>query len=303
MSYPLKLIQSKAVTDTILVGSNVPEDDHSEWSSGTTYAKGARVIVTATHKIYESVADSNIGNNPTAVPSTHWVEVSATNKWKPFDLSTTSQGELTGSSYYEFYPGVAVNSLAMVNIAGLSTVRVRLTDPSFGVVYDKTVNVRYAPASSSWYSWFFGQRTERTSLLLTDLPSYPTATLRVDIESVATGKVGALLFGTQRSVGSTVRSGARLGITDYSRKERTDFGDVILVQRAFSKRASLDIVINNDDLDNVYNLLSEVRATPCLWFASDRFSSLIIFGYYNNFEIVIPYRDVSDCSIDLEGLV
>ncbi len=298
---PLRVIKSVALTDAMLTGTSVPENDHPAWSSGTTYALGDRVILTSTHKIYESLQAGNTGNNPTNSPL-WWVEVSPTNRWRCFDLSNTTQTMVGAADYYEITPGQAVNALALINISGILTVRVRLTDPSFGLVYDKTADLNSVPSESSWYAWFFEPRIEQTLFVVEDLPSYPNATLRVDVTSGGTAYIGALVFGSARSIGLSVQHGVRLGIQDYSRKERNEWGDTVLVRRAFASRASFQTLIDNKELDNTFRLLTDLRATPCLWIGSDQIGSLSIFGFYNNFDINIAYATYSDCTIDIEGL-
>ena len=301
MSKPLRVIKSIALTDAMLTATSVPENDHAAWSSGTTYALRDRVILTSTHRVYESLKAGNTGNNPTNSPL-WWVEVSPTNRWRMFDLSSTTQTKLGTSGYYEITPGQAINALALINISGILTVRVRLTDPRFGLVYDKTADLTFVPSESSWYAWFFEPRTEQNQFVVEDIPSYPNATLRIDVTSSGTSYIGAFIFGSVRSIGLGVQQGVRLGIQDYSRKERNEWGDVVLAQRAFAKRVSFQTLIDNKELDNTFRLLTELRATPCLWLGSDQFNSLAVFGFYSNFEINIAYATYSDCTIDVEGL-
>lgn len=301
MTEPLKVIKSVTVTDAILTGSSVPEADHATWASGTTYALGDRVILTSTHKIYESLQAANTNHDP-ATEATWWVEVSPTNRWKCLDLSNTTQTVVDAADYYEFTPAQAVNAVALVNISGILSVRVRLTDPSFGVVYDKTADLAAVPSESSWYAWFFEPRTEQTLFVAADLPSYPNATLRIDVTSSGTAYIGALVFGTQRTIGLGVQQGVRLGITDYSRKERNEWGDTVLVQRAYAKRVSFSMLIDNAQLDNTFNLLADMRATPCLWIGTNLYGALSVFGFYASFEIGISYARYSDCTLDLESL-
>ena len=296
----LRVIKSIAVTDSILHATSVSEAEYGVYSAGTTYALSARVI--KNHLIYESLLASNTGHDP-ATEAAWWVEVSATNRWKLFDLSSTTQTVIGTSDFYELTPGLAVNSVALINISGVLSVRVRLTDPSFGVVYDRLIDLEFLPAESSWFAWFFDRRIEQTQLILSDLPSYPNAVLRVDMTSSGSAYIGVLLFGTQRSIGLGVEYGLRLGIQDYSRKERNAWGDTVLVQRAFAKRSSLAMTIENTELDNTYALLADLRATPCLWVSTDVFSSLVLFGFFSNFEINIAYAEYSDCTIDLESLI
>jgi len=59
----LRLVKPVDITDAMLT-SSVPETDHPEWLPTTSYAAGARVIKTATHRIYESAAGGNLGNDP-----------------------------------------------------------------------------------------------------------------------------------------------------------------------------------------------------------------------------------------------
>lgn len=298
---PLRVIKSVALTDAMLTGTSVPENDHAAWSSGTTYALGDRVILTSTHKIYQSLQGSNTNKNPAREPL-WWVEVGPTNRWRMFDLSSTTRTVVDAADYYEITPGQAVNALALINISGILTVRVRLTDPSFGVVYDKTADLTAVPSESTWYAWFFEPRTEQNQFVVEDIPSYPNATLRIDVTSSGTAYIGAFIFGSARSIGIGVQQGVRLGIQDYSRKERNEWGDVVLTQRAFAKRASFQILVENKQLDNTYRLLTELRSTPCLWIGSSDFNSLSVFGFYNNFDINIAYATYSDCTIDIEGL-
>lgn len=299
MSQPLRVIKSIAVTDGNLTATSVPEADHATWAIGTTYALAARVILA--HKIYESLQAGNVGKAPATEPN-WWVEVSPTNRWKLFDLSSTTQTVVDAADYYEITPAQAVNAVALVNISGILTVRVRLTDPSFGVVYDQTADLTDVPTEASWYAWFFEPRTEQTVFVASDLPSYPNAVLRVDVTSSGAAYIGALVFGTQRSIGMGVQQGVRLGLTDYSRKERNTWGDTVLVQRAYAKRVSLQMLVDNAELDNTYNLLTDLRATPCLWIGTNLYGSLTVFGFYTNFDIGIAYARYSDCSIDLESL-
>lgn len=299
MTNTLRVIKSLTVTDANLTASSVPEADHPTWLVGSTYALADRVILD--HKIYESVQAANIGKAPATEPD-WWSEVSPTNRWKLFDLSSTTQTLIDADDYYELTPGQAVNALALVNISGVLSVRVRLTDPSFGVVYDETADLTAVPSEASWYAWFFEPRTEQTQFVVADLPSYPNATLRVDFTSSGAAYIGAFIFGTQKTIGMGVNKGVRLGIQDYSRKERNDWGDTVLVQRAYSKRVSFSMLLENADLDNTYSTLTDLRSTPCLWIITDIYGSLTVFGFYANFDIDIAYSTYSDCSIEIEGL-
>lgn len=114
--------------------------------------------------------------------------------------------------------------------------------------------------------------------------------------------LGVLMIGRQRTFGTGIQFGARIGIQDYSRKETNDFGDTVLVQRAFARRANFDIQVARAEVDSFQNFLSDVRATPCLWIGSTIYESTTVFGFYKNFDILISYPEHADCSLELEGL-
>lgn len=300
-SYALTVVKPLTLTDAMLVDSDVPETDYSAWSSGTTYALGDRVILTSTHKIYESLQAGNLNKNP-VTEGAFWIEVSATNRWKCFDTSNSTQTAQADAISYEITPGVAITSFAALNITNASSIRIRLVDATYGTVYDKTTDLSSLPADSYWWDWFFGIRVAPELSVFTDLPAYPNATLMIDLVGGASLAVGVFLFGQARQVGLGINLGANVGIQDYSRKETNEFGDTVLVQRAFSKRASFDMLLDKSDVDSTQSYLASLRAIPCLWIGHKDYESTVVFGIYKDFQITIAYATHSDCNLSLEGL-
>ncbi|WP_019702250.1 carbohydrate-binding protein [Paracidovorax oryzae] len=298
----LTVVRPLVVTPAMLVGSNVPESDHPPWSAGTTYAKGARVVQATVHKVYQSTQDGNVGKDPATDPSGAWVEVGATNRWKAFDRSVSSQTTQASSIQYRLRPGQAVTSMAALHITGAIRLRVRMVDPAYGTVYDRTEDLSWVPAAPDWWEWYFGEHRAPSQSVLMDLPSFPGADVLIDLDGTSALAVGVLLLGQVRTFALGVKAGARVGIQDYSRKERTDFGDVVVVERAFARRASFSLLLDAAEVDAFNDFLAEVRATPCLWIGSSRYESTTVYGFYKSFDIVISYYDYSDSELELEGL-
>lgn len=295
----LTIVRPVTVTDSILVSSDVPETDYSTWSSGTTYALGDRVILT--HKIYESLQASNT-NHPPATEPAWWAEVSYTNRWKIFDGSRSTQTAQADAIEYVLAPGAAISTVAALNLTNCTSVQIQLQDATYGLVYNNTFDLSPVPATAAWYDWFFGERTAPSIALFEDLPAYPNATMTVNFVGGTSLAVGVLLFGQDKLIGMGLNAGARIGITDYSRKEVNEWGDTVLVQRAFSKRATFDMLLRRAEVDTVAATLAELRAVPCLWIGSIRYESTILYGYYKTFDISISYPDFSECALDIEGL-
>lgn len=298
----LIVVSPMDVVPSMLVSTNVLENDYAEWSNATNYSKGQRVIVAAQHKVYQSSADSNTNHSPTEVGSSFWTEVSPTNRWKAFDKSNSTQTARANLISYRLTPGRAVTALSALNLTGASSIRIRVIDPVNGTLYDKTTPLSGRMLRSTWWDWFFGPRTDPKLSIASDLPPAPDADILIDIEGAADLAVGVILMGELRTFSMGVQMGARVGIQDYSRKERNEFGDTILVERAFARRANFQLKLKATEVDAFYSFLADVRATPCLWIGSERFEATTVYGIYKSFEIVLSYFDYSDCDLELEGL-
>ncbi len=298
----ISIVEPIQITDANLVSSNVPEADFAEWSSSTTYAVGARVIRASTHTIYESLQAGNLNKSPEA-ETTWWVAVRPTNRWAVFDTSNSTKTNVPSGQTNISYKIKAsfVNSVGILNISGAGSATVSVRNEAGNVIYSKTVSLIGVQSSSDWWTWFFGERKTKTQVILVDLPVQVNATISVDLYGGVDLSVGVILLGRLKSIGKGVLSGARVGIQDYSRKERNDFGDMIVVERAFARRANLQIVIGSNEVDSTIDFMSNIRAKPCLWI-SGSYESLIVFGFYKSFEILIPYATHSEFSLELEGL-
>lgn len=301
MTTGVVFIPSTTVSDAMLAATDVAESSYPAYNAATTYALDERIYLASTHRVYQSLQAGNVGKDPTLNP-TWWVDVEATNRWKLLDLSSSTQTQIGTTAYYEFNLTDPISCVAALNLTGVSHVRAKVTAAGFGVVYDVTVEITSTINLSTWYEWTFGERIAVTQHVFQNIPAYPNSVLRVEFTSSAGGGIGVLMFGNEKSIGLAARPGARLGIQDFSRKERNAWGDTVLVQRAFAKRVNVSVDIPNSQVDNVYVALAQARATPCLWILHDAIVSMQVFGFYNNFEISIPYPSYSECSLDIEGL-
>lgn len=305
----LDVVKPITITDAMLIATDVTEADYATWSGATTYSLGDRVIDTTLHKIYESLQAGNLNHTP-STSTTWWIEVSPTNRWKVFDTSNSTATEADDNSSvesisYTIRPGQTVTGLGVLNIVNGQSVTVVMDDPTYGIVYNETFDLGSLPSSPDWWSWFFGERTSYVpQVVVTDLPIYPSADITITILGIDGLQLSCatIVLGQLRSFSLGIRHGARIGIQDYSRRETNDFGDTVLVQRAFAKRASFDMLVSAVEVDDLNTFLTSVRATPCLWIGSTEYDALIIFGFYKNYDILISYPTYSDASLEIEGM-
>jgi len=301
----IKITQPITITDSILSSTDVPENDYPVWNVGTTYADGDRVILTSTHRIYESLLGSNVGNDPTVASTpAYWIEVGPTNRWAPFDTSISTSVVQATSITYTLVPGTPINMLAILNINNGTQATVTINSPSQSptLVYTKIISLNSLPLVAGWWSWFFGSRVVQTQAIFDDIPPYSDGIFTITIEGGADLSAGVIMLGQQQTFGLGIKYGARVGIQDYSRKETNDFGDTVLVQRAFAKRANVDLFLQKFEVDSIQRELSRIRATPVLWILSNDYESTTLFGFYKNFDILINYPEHADCTLEIEGL-
>lgn len=298
----MKVIKSIETTDAILTYSNILEDEHPFWGDDTSYTATQKVIYQ--HNIYERIIAGTTATPPN-LDQVNWLSLGATNKYRMFDNILSSVSSKMGGIEFTLTPNQVVNSIALLNV-NAATVRVVMTDPVDGVVYDQTKELRTLNDVVDYYSYFFAPLISLTDLntaVFLDLPSKPTATITVYVDSgEALVELGEVVYGIQSVVGRT-NYGTSFGIKSYSRKEIDEFGKVTVVKRKNSKYSEYDIDIDNTNLSFVLRLFQDIDSVPCVFIGNSDMDVLIVYGFYNDFKTTIAYPTVSKCTLRVEGLI
>jgi hypothetical protein len=288
-----------------VVSSNVPENDHPVWDAGDSYIVDEQVIVLGHyHRIY-----SSIGSNTNKFPPDHpeeWVDQGATNRWRMFDMTvgpekqTISEGSDNTVQVLLSIDQV-VNTVTLLNLYA-SSVRIIMRDELGNIVYDYSQDLLTGVYESTWWAFFFGARSRITSLSITDLPPYSPSTIEMILDGGDdVAKIGKMIVGSAVDIGCT-RYGTSVGIIDFSRKERDAFGNNFILKRRYVDRADFDIQILTSRVDEIKQLLADVRATPVLYIGDDSFASTNIYGFYRDFSIVISGPKRSDATLQVESI-
>lgn len=300
MTKPFTVIVPVKVNDSNLVTTNVPETDYPVYNAGTTYALGARVIVTTGyHNVYQSVVAGNTGHFP-PTSATYWVLVGPTNAHAAFD---ESGGTLTSlASPLEFkVSGDLMTAIGLIELSA-SMVRIRAYSAGEGTYYDQTFDLEDRAVVGDWFAYFFAEIDKQSQLIVTDIPPVSGSEYTITITGPSTVAVGTFVLGKASEFGFTEYN-AQVGIIDYSRKEVNEFGRASLEERAFRSRMSVSIWVNRGVVDSVKKKLSGLRAKNCLWVAaSEQYEALTIFGFFRDFSIDIAYPTHSICTAEFEGI-
>ncbi len=295
----MKVLHPIPVTDAVLTASSIPETDYPEWLPATPYTAGQRVIVVADHKCYEALSDST-GQAPAENP-TIWLDLGATNRWAAFDKKVGTKSTATTTMSFTLAPGL-INAIGLVG-CDAGTVQIVMTDPTYGEVFNQTYSMSRTISESSYWTYFYEPRGRKTTLIVDDLPTSraPVVTVTLTVPTGQPVSLGALLVGRMHKYDRAVRTGASVGLKDFSRKGRDGFGNWEIVERTWSRRAEWDFILKNSDMDAYVTRMASLRSTPAL-FIGGPYDVTVVYGFYLDTRVVIPYPQHSECSIEIEGL-
>jgi hypothetical protein len=155
---------------------------------------------------------------------------------------------------------------------------------------------------ADYYEYFFDE-VEYKSDLVWYYPQYGNSTIRITISDTLP-ECGLVVIGRSADIGLT-QYRPTVGIIDYSIKSTDNFGNTILSQGAFAKRADVEFDLIQPEVDSLQIRLAGLRGIPALYDCNNDdsdFESLLIYGYYEKFDVVIPNFSFSTCNIRIQGL-
>ena len=328
----MRIVPPLEITDTtspsMLAATNVPENDEAEWASGTTYATGDVVMVTdaGIHRRYESLKDSNTDNYPPDTTKENltdpwWLDLGSTNRWKMFDQTVgdqTASSETFSEATYatdtvddtaagiavRVKPQNAVNYIAAFALEG-KYVDLIVKNGNGDTLFSERRSLRSQLSGADWYNYLFESFKQiDDTVAFNDVPTISNGDVffSVQKDDNKDARCGILAMGAQQELGVSTY-GTRVGIADFSRKERDVFGNFKIIERGFAKELSAEVFIPFDRISFVQRALAKRRALPTIYEASGSVGATVVFGFFQDFEITISTPANADATIDIEGLV
>lgn len=298
----MEVLKPTSFTSAMLVSSTAT-DGYPTWDSGTTYTTGQIVVYNG--RLYESIHPTGHNNNQPDISPTYWVDIGPSNRFAMFDRTVTYGTSATTTMTVVIATGI-IDSIALIGLqADIATITVRdgLSGP---IVFEKVIGL-LDTSVTDWYQYFLSSPLlKRTQVIVSDIPPYSNAHVTLTLTSAISSevKIGEFIFGTLTEIGGT-QYGASAGIIDYSRKETDEFGNVVFVERPFSKRVNASVFVENFRLNRVQQTMYSLRATPAVWVFSDSpelEEAMVVYGFYRDFSTDIAYPAHSIMSLEIEGL-
>lgn len=300
----MRVVRPVSITDDMVLSTTLVEA-HDTWSGSVTYAAADRVIDSAGRWTWQSLQDANVGHQPPADDSIKaddwWVRVGASQRRAPFDGEVSVQAAASGRMSLTIRPG-PIGALGLFGLDGAGILRATLRRPSEGVVWQHESGL-YASQIDTMYEFFYAPRDYAREAVVVDIPAFADGELTIELEGADTLKLGELVVGMPYDLGD-VLMGASLGISDFSRRERDDFGRYTLVKRDIARTMRLPLWFTPERLGKVYLLYRVLGSVPCMWIpsAERRYSSMALLGIYTDMTIDVPSRTINRCTLALEGL-
>lgn len=307
MTASLSVLAPLPIDTAMLTSSTAPETDYTAWSSGTTYAVGGLCISTATHRIYESLADGNLNHDPVDFANQigvapWWLDVGPTNRWAMFDGEVSTQTVITTPLTVVLEPG-NFNALYLAKIDA-NELAITVKDETGGTVVFDYSGLLEASAPDDYYGYFFDRLKPKTDYLAIDIEPYNSSEITVTLSKPSgTVKCGIMALGDLKKLGAT-QFGAKAKPKTYSYIKTDNFGTTTIVRRKAAVDLTASAFIDLQDANTVQAIITSLLDVPCVWIGSGlpEYGGLRCFGLGSG---EISYDDPAQCllSIDVKGLI
>jgi hypothetical protein len=305
----MKLISPISVIDALITESNITADGLSQWAAPTTYAKDAQVVVIdlegeAHRTVFESQVDGNLGKNPVSDDGTNWLKIGAPDRYKPFDkkprIYLTNPEEIT----YEITPVTNVTGIGFQGLDALSiTVEVWDNGDPATKTYSEIRDLVDTTKVVDYYSFFTWIPEYDTEAIFANVPGYPGHRIDITISAPSgTAQVGVIALGEDYSVGIPL-SGTRMRSLNASKKDRDEFGNMIVVKRDHIRLLSFEVAAPTRDGRRLFRILDAHLDEPAMFYAGEGITEMgaTLYGYVSINDIPLDAGGTSFFSVDIEG--
>lgn len=264
------VITSAMITAMTANGVAVPEDLTATWNSGTTYSIGQRVHSTSTHRVYESLKDTNLNHDPTVLTNqttaagvgTWWLDIGPTNKYAVFDALINTKTEGASPLEITLAPG-AFNGFALYGLDADTIAVEALSAPGGDVIYTTDGDIPLEGSMpADFYEYFFDPFKPQTQFIATNIQPYGSSEITLTLKKgTGSPKVGMWAIGDMKPVGMPEKNSSFEPRT-YAYIAEDAFGNTVIKKRPNAVNLALQLKVPLEDADDINQTIEDLLGTP-----------------------------------------
>jgi hypothetical protein len=267
------------------------DEQHPNYAQNTTYNEGDKVIYNS--KIFEAIVET------TDIPtdSINWLDLGYINSQKMRDEYLNTQTIKDGDITIELTANM-VDTIALFNLECSEIEVIQTID---NVEYKDTYSMLDVDITN-WSEYFTESLFFKDENIIKVRGVFSTQ-LRIIVKALdGVAKIGMMRIGRLKELGATLYS-PNISIEDYSKKETDSNGNVYIQSGYYSKKASIDVIVDNHLTNKVVKTLAKLRDKLTLFVAEEKYDGLVVFGICGSFSCIISNSLTSRYSIDLKGVI
>jgi hypothetical protein len=299
-----------------------PSATETEWVSGGTYSEGQERIRSGLHRVFRCAAPRSPSTTPpSSTPPendpTGWVDMRATDRWLPFGPHTRADGlvvyqsrglESDTADIVLCLAARYADSVALFGLLG-NTWKVDVCATPGGAVVETREGPIKQPAMGYW-DYAFGKRRIRDRVLVTGLPRYPNAEVRITISggSGVKRRISQCEIGALRSLPGLGWGGVLAGLSreprafTYTKNDPNGDTSVLIYGNTYNMSGRMVLPGANEDaaLKQLRDLLGKgVAFAPTL---AQGFEQSLVFGILTRAPTTRDSVSISGTNFEIEGL-
>lgn len=279
-----------------LVYSNVPITEQV-YNAATTYAKDAVVYNPVTHLTHRSMIDTNKGG--ALDDPSKWAKGIATNRWKMFDELNNTQTTNPDEIVVVVTPEVISEGFYIGNVQA-DEIQLSQADVLEGPVLRETASLVESSGGSSYYDWCFRPPYYKDYFVTQSMLPYGGGLVTLILRRLGgVPKCGMCMVGPVDDFGPSLYGLSAEG-TDYSSTVFEFDGTSETTFRPYAKRMSVDVQVDNTQIDYIQQRLFDRRQRMLVWLGGP-YGATAVCGRYESFKIVIPGLLKSDMALQIGG--
>ena len=277
------------VLDSNLVDANIPA-----WDAATTYAENDTVM--QGDYVYQSLADSNTGNQPDITPL-KWALIGVRNTLAIWDRKYI---HLKSYAPEKIELLIEAGSADTVVFGGLEAVTVEIEQIRNGETYET-----YTQQTARWLGHTFREyvfepvdKKERAVFALQPLLKQQLL-IRINAPG-GTAACSYIVVGKKVKIGKTLPRG-EVGIVDFSKKDRTKEGVVYLKPGKVIDDGRYTVLIENGEFDTIKTRVKKRVGTPTIWIPTCK-NATVVYGFLKDFRMTLENQTSHQYQIEIEEL-